>query len=183
MSKKFRELDINAIIKNLKQSGQELSKFKIMSIDYEKIKTIFKKIEPMYKSIVMKSLREAKSFEQLKNEEITGIANDARTKASNAVRGKQDLLNKTYSKFGKSIVSWATTQNDKSKNNPRDCYWTTDMKAAIPDLIAQILAVWTLSNASGYYECETDINLGLMLGRKAQFTAITLLLCLVIVKN
>eukprot|EP01083_Nonionella_stella_P027034 74350_1 len=157
-----------------------------MSIDYEKIKNIFKKIEPMYKSIVMKSLRESKSFDELKSEQIKRIAIDARTKASNAVRGKQDLLNKacsSVSNFGKSIVSWAIGQNDKSKNNPRDCYWTTDMKASIPDLIAQILAVWTLSNASGYYECETDRNSGLMWGRNAQITAIICILCLDIDKK
>eukprot|EP01084_Bolivina_argentea_P022002 40865_1 len=109
-----------------------------MPIDYEKIRATFEKIEPMYKSIVMKSLREAKSFDELKNEQIKRIATDARTKASNAVRGKQDLLNKacsSVSTFGKSI--------DKSKSNPRGCYWTTDMKASIPDLIAHILAVWT----------------------------------------
>eukprot|EP01084_Bolivina_argentea_P257256 433380_1 len=181
LNKNFREFPITAIIDNLKQTEKELSKFKIIGIDYDKIREIFEKIVRIYNELVLKSFA-AKSFEQLKHEKIPALSNHARRKASDAVKGKANKLTGIYNSgvsYCKSGVSWLSVGDNKSKKNLlRDCYWTSDMRAVVPELIAYIFAVWTLSNASSYYECEQEKNSSFMKARNVQIIGICCILCL-----
>ena len=55
-------------------------------------------------------------------------------------------------------------------------YWTNEMINAVSNIIPYILAIWTLSTASCYY--ETSDKTVLMKARNAQIVAICSLLCL-----
>eukprot|EP01084_Bolivina_argentea_P106437 190456_1 len=186
MSKKFRELDISAIIENLKETEKEMKQQNLhvtnmVGVDYEKITDTFNKISKKYEELVMANLTAAKSFEQLTQEQIPTLANDAKVMARQALNSKESLLNQMYNNgvnLFKTSVSWFTSSNNSGANDPRDCYWTGDMRQAVPELIPYILAVWTLSNASCYYEADDDSKNTLMRARNAQIVAICCILCL-----
>eukprot|EP01084_Bolivina_argentea_P230450 388758_1 len=161
MNQIYRDLGINAIIDNLKQTEKQIIKNiskHLIGIDYDRIEETFNQIETKYNDLVESTLRDAMSFDELINKKIPIIANDAKNIASKAVNSKESLLIKLKNSginYIKNHFSWLSS-NTKSKNklSPRDCYWTIEMRAAVPELIPYILAVWTLSTASCYYECS-----------------------------
>eukprot|EP01083_Nonionella_stella_P275128 934312_1 len=172
------------IYKKLKKRWKNLKK--LLGVDYEQIKNIFEKIMHKYRELLSTNLTKVTNFKDLLNR-IPSVAGDAKGMARRAVNSKNTALNSLYSagqsvfNIAKNGLSWAmggTQVQTKSKakaTNPRDCYWTKEMRVAAPQLISYILAVWTLSDASCYYDGSSG---GLTQARNAQIIAIIAILCL-----
>eukprot|EP01084_Bolivina_argentea_P230461 388780_1 len=184
MNQRFRELPIDDIIINLKKTEKEFRKTKLMlngmiNIDYQGVKEKFECIVQKYNELIQTNLRSTTSFENLKQHKIPRIASNARVIARDAVNEKNNLL-QNFGNLAKSAFSWAFSTSNSKKNNPRDCCWTNEMRGAVPDLIAHILAVWTLSSSSCYYNIDggTKSQKTLMKPRNAQIIAICCVLSL-----
>mmetsp|Transcript_54892 Transcript_54892/g.67290 ORF Transcript_54892/g.67290 Transcript_54892/m.67290 type:complete len:1163 (-) Transcript_54892:163-3651(-) len=200
-NQRFRELDINGIIKSLKETRNEFQFPGLIESDFSVVRYTFNKISKKYTETVESSLRQSNSFEDLKESKIIEIGSDTTliaAKARDTRKSKLDTLYKyvkssisggndgIISKTVKNVGSWfssvfsgsnAATGN-QSGYDSRSCYWTAGMKKAIPDLIAGILSVWTLMDASCYYDSESDKNSTLKKARNAQIIAIMSILCI-----
>eukprot|EP01084_Bolivina_argentea_P230453 388762_1 len=115
MNQKFHELGIDDLIKKLKKTENEFKEQKLdmVSIDYDQIKDTFEDIKDKYEALIVKSLRDANSFEELVKNVLPTIATDARSIATNAINEKTDLLNNLYKggvNFIKSRFSWFSDQ-------------------------------------------------------------------------
>jgi len=157
VNKQFDELDIDALIKHLKQSENQIRKKhgKLVGIDYDKIESIFKLISNKYEELIKSNLQDARSFEALKRDKIPEIVNQARAIADKAVRLKQ-----------------------KAKSNATQCYLTNEMINAASKIIPYVLALYTLLNAQIYYIIQEDDFGALVKATNSQIVAICCLLSL-----
>ena len=146
-------MDINALIRNLKQTENEIKRRhnKLIGIDYNKITNIFQLILRKYDELIMRNLRKARSFEELKRDNIQSLAGDVKAIADKAVRSKQNWFSNILASGFKNITNFSWLSKSNSKNNPRKCYWTDEIINDTSEIIPYILAIWTLNSASCYY--------------------------------
>ena len=86
------------MIENLEKTEKEISEKhgKLMAIDYDKIRSVFKLISDKYEKLIRSNLQGARSFEALKSK-LPEIANDVKAIAEKAVRSKESWISKTIS--------------------------------------------------------------------------------------
>ena len=97
MNQIFRDLDVDALIANLKKGDNRIkSKHNdLIELDYEKIESTIKSIACEHDAWRMTNLRgsnRAKSFEELKAKNVPSLANNVRSIVQGAVESKSTLL-------------------------------------------------------------------------------------------